>query len=449
MSAALSCLACGRAHGSTVPFCPFCGAAQQRAAPPPIAPAPAPPPVAAIPEPAPAVVERSPPDAVPGPPPAPAPQPKPPVRWRRRAVLAAAIVIGLFVAQAALAPLPRATLVVRVRTPAGSAVPSGRILIDGSPAGGPGETLTVRPGTLKVTFEEPGWQADARSVVLAKDASLTVDLTARELPGHLVLTTTPAGAAIRILNRNYGPSPVSVELAPGNYTVSVTLGGYVAKTLPVTLARGETRTVSTDLAPVPAPPPPPQPRFQPAPFERGVLTLPTPLLSSPARTADTITVLPGVSEVQVQAQVVTDDTWLQVRAGGRQGFVPAIGAVEAWDNWAQRRSVAGPLDEVTPGLRAVIAGIAYPLFGVKIPDRGLSVAGLARVREALDRVLGGKPVQCVPHSTTSFDCKTPEGNDLAEYYLLNGAALAAEGAPPYYFSSQQSARDKRKGIWSE
>lgn len=455
---ALRCVSCVKALGSRVAFCPFCGMAQAKAAAAP-PPAPAPPPVAPLPTPpAPVWSEASVPSPVPQtafvqdnkPIPAPPHRPLPVVRlqprnrWGRTAVIAAALAFALFVIRGGLAPAPTATLVVHVRGPNGIAVGSGHVLVDDKEAGTPGQSLTVSPGGRKVAFEEPGWRSEPRSVSIAKDAAVTIDLTAQELPGHIALTTNPPGAAVRIRNRSYGQSPLTLDLPPGSYDVSVTLNGYVGKTLPLTVIHGETRSIGIDLSSAP----PPLPRFGAAPFDHGVLTAATPLQASPADSGETAAMLPAASEVLVLAQVAADEAWLQVRAAGRQGFVRASD-VEAWDSWAGRNSVSGTVGMVTADLRVIIAGKAYPLAGVQLPERGFSAAGLGRVTAALADQVKGVEVRCTPQRTASFRCRAAAGWDVAELYLLNGGAVASDGAPSYYAESQKVAHDKQKGLWSE
>ena len=451
--APLGCGACTRTLGSKVAFCPFCGAAQQAAAAP--APSPAAPDMGAAPVPGfPVAPAPFSPGGRPAPSPAPPTQPqavpKPGVPWRRLAVIASIAIIGAPILRANLAPVSQTRLVVRVHAANGGPVPGGRILIDDRQAGAPGESLLVRPGILKVAFEEPGWRSETRSVSLAKDAAVTIDLTVQELPGHLTLNTTPFGASIRVRGRLYNQSPLNLDLSPGSYDVAVALNGYVSRTVPITLTRGETRNLSIELAPVPAPaapPPPPPVRFQPAPFSRAVVTALVPLQAGPAANANPVAIIPAVTEVQVLAQVMADDTWLQVRFNGRQGFIRASGPLEPWDIWAQHNAAAGPIDLVTLSLSVVIAGSAHPLSGVQLPDRGQS--GLARVEAALGGMLKGVQARCTPRDTVSFQCKTADGRDIAELYLLNGGAVIGEGALPYYADAQRTAREKQKGSWSE
>lgn len=472
----LVCAACTRGLGNAVAFCPFCGVAQAAAAvPPPLLPEPASAPHAppagtasgaiAVPAhltgatltgtrltgttPAGTPQAGGPASVLPLPPTPPMPQPGPARRfsWKRAALIAAAAVLGAAILRPKLAPGPRATLVVQVRSASGAVVTAGHILVDGKDVGVPGQSLTVAPGNLRVAFEEPGWRSDPRPVSVAKDASLTVSLTAQPLPARVSIVTSPPGATVRIQNRSYGRTPLQMNLDAGSYDLLLVLAGHVTKALPVVLGRGESRNLSADLQEVPAPAAPPPARFLPPPFDRGVLLAITPVQSGPARNADTVGTLPSLSEVQVQAQVATDETWLQVSANGRQGFVRA-GTVEPWESWAQRNTASGPIDLVTTSLRVVIAGNSLPLSGIQNPERGPG-PGLARTSLALGGMLRGMPARCVPRDTASFQCKTSDGRDVAELYLLNGGAVVGSGALPYYAEAQRTAREKQKGLWSD
>jgi hypothetical protein len=499
----LRCASCDRVQGSAVAFCPFCGAAQHGAAAPqsatphpvpsqsavspplldvdtvwnrsihggPLVPTPdgRPPPVPAQPAPQTGPAQTGPTQVVPARietmQAAPARGgPRSPWTLRRSAGVVAALLLGAIGLRQVLAPAPRATLVVRVHGPGGAAITAGHVLVDNRQAGVPGQSLVVAPGSHRVAFDEPGWRPDSRSVSVARDATLAVDLAVQELPAHLALATEPAGATLRIGGRSYGQSPLGVDLRPGSYELAVTLGGYATRIVPVTLARGEQRSVSVDLAPMPAPvpvpvpvPAAPPPALPPAappvrlvapPFGRGVVSAPTPLQAAPSGGADTLALLAAASEVQVQAEAVTDEPWLQLRADGRQGFVRGD-AVESWDAWAQRNVADGAIEAVTPDLRVVVAGRACPLAGVRVPERGSSAAGLARAAGGVSAALRGTAARCTPRDTASFQCKTSEGRDIAEMLLLNGAAVTAEGALPYYADAQRSARDRQKGVWSE
>ena len=438
----LRCVGCAAPFGSMVAFCPFCGAAQRpavvHATPhPPVAPSPARPQTAV----------PSVPQAGPVSPPIP-PRPKSlaqgarPVRTRSRWVFwvaaLCAVAIGAEIVVLRNAG-PVASLLVRVRTPAGAPVPEGQVVVNDRAAGAPGEPISVAAGSSMVTFAKPGWRADSRMVSLAANASVTIDLTARELPGHLSLTTTPPGAAVSAGARGYGRSPVSVDLAPGPYEFAVVLNGYVTKLVSVVIVHGETATLTADMTPLP-------PRRTEAPFDHGVTTRAVPLLATPAAGADALAMVPAGMEVRVQARVVADTAWLQIKFGTRTGFVPPE-SVEAWEVWAQRNTVAGAIDLVTPDLRVGIAGGLYPLSGVQPPPQG--GAELARMSSALQGLLRGVPVRCTPQTTGSFVCRTGEGGDVAERYLFNGCAVVADGATPHYAELEHAAQEQQRGVWAQ
>jgi len=55
---------------------------------------------------------------------------------------------------------------------------------------------------------------------------------------------------------------------------------------------------------------------------------------------------------------------------------------------------------------------------------------------------------CQSQTGPEFVCLTPDGTDVAEVSLLNGAARAKEDAPLAYHEQEASAQAARRGIWS-
>ena len=134
-----------------------------------------------------------------------------------------------------------------------------------------------------------------------------------------------------------------------------------------------------------------------------------------------------------------------MRAGNRTGYVPASGSVEPWQVWAQQNTVSGALDVITPDLRVIIAGNAYPLAGVEPPTAGSP--GLTAMDSALSDSLRGVLLRCTPHDPAAFVCTTPDGRDVAQLYLLNGGAVVTDGALAPYADAQRDARQQRRGLW--
>lgn len=353
-------------------------------------------------------------------------------------------------------PEPKGTLLVHVTSAAGALVTSGDVTINDVSVGRPDQMLTVRVGTVRVGFALPGWTADPRSVTIGSGAETRLELVVRLLPVRITVTSNPTDAAIAIGGRTLGRTPLNLDLVPQAYRILATRDGHVNKTVDLMVKLAEPQTLSLDLVPNPSPPapvvPPPPvpvaPSFFAAPFENGATRSSVLLYPSPSRGGAPIATLAPDTEVTVLGRVEAEERWLQIRAGGRTGFVPATGTVEPWENWVRRHTVTGVLQEVSPGLRATIGGAVYALNGVKPPDQG-SLSRLATMQGALARQLLGSNITCVPKATTRFECKTADSIDIGEYYILNGAALPSDGGPGYYFESLQRARANKKGIWAE
>jgi endonuclease YncB( thermonuclease family) len=55
---------------------------------------------------------------------------------------------------------------------------------------------------------------------------------------------------------------------------------------------------------------------------------------------------------------------------------------------------------------------------------------------------------CQPKTGTDFVCLLPDGTDLAEVALVNGAARARDDAPAAYHEQEAAAQAARRGIWA-
>lgn len=381
---------------------------------------------------------------------------KRPSRWRWWLASIAVGVIALYVLGKSATPEPKGTLLVHVTNAAGASVTSGDVRIDDVSVGRPDQRLAVRVGTVRVGMALPGWTVEPRSATVRDGVETRVDLAAKPLPVRISINSTPTSAAIAIDGRSVGRTPLSLDLVPRPYRLVATLEGYVNKTVDLMLEPASPQALRIDLATIAPPPatvaPPPAvaipPHFTAAPFENGVTTSALPLYSNPSRNGNLVTMVSPDTEVVVLGRAEAEESWLQIRAAGRIGFVPAAGAVEPWEGWARRHTVTGPLQEVSPGLRATVRGAAYTLNGVKAPDNG-PPSRLGVMQGALAQQLTGSVITCVPKTTTRYECKTSGSIDIGEYYILNGAAVPGDGAPGYYFESLQSARAKKKGIWAE
>ena len=148
-------------------------------------------------------------------------------------------------------------------------------------------------------------------------------------------------------------------------------------------------------------------------------------------------------------QVTGTEDWLQVRGNSHAGYVPRLGAVSDWDVWARQNAMSGKVDMVQPHYRLVINGRVLPLFGIQAPDPFRPTAAWQSRERLVVQGLVNTQVDCVPVTTKGFSCATTDPHNVAELFLVNGAALAAPGATQNYIESQEHARSRKIGVWAE
>lgn len=68
--------------------------------------------------------------------------------------------------------------------------------------------------------------------------------------GHLIINTIPAGASVSVNGSSIGTSPVTVDVDPGTYAISISLAGYNNASTSVTIEAGSTHTLNVSLTPV-------------------------------------------------------------------------------------------------------------------------------------------------------------------------------------------------------
>jgi hypothetical protein len=123
-------------------------------------------------------------------------------------------------------------------------------------------TLLLPNGTYSYQAPKEGGYTPAAPagnfVVDGTDLTVTVDYQA--LPGTLELTLQPTtGGQVTVNGASYSVGTngtLTVELAPGNYTIVVQAPGYASATQNVTISPGQPLNVVVPLTPKPAPPRP-------------------------------------------------------------------------------------------------------------------------------------------------------------------------------------------------
>ena len=77
------------------------------------------------------------------------------------------------------------------------------------------------------------------------------------MPATLVITTAPAGAAVKVDGQDSGKvTPAEIQLPRGQHTLELQLAGHTAITEPLSAKAGVRHELHAELQPVPAPPPP-------------------------------------------------------------------------------------------------------------------------------------------------------------------------------------------------
>lgn len=157
-----------------------------------------------------------------------------------------------------------ATLPFTVDTTPGGAT----VQVNGRPAGQTPMTLRLAPGSYRVTLIRSGYAPLTRTITVKRGAraSLIVRLTPataaskpRTAPVQTAaparpaatmpvrVTSTPSGAAVQIGGKTVGRTPVTLQLASGTHTLTVTRSGYTAVRRTVTVKQGAAASLAVNL----------------------------------------------------------------------------------------------------------------------------------------------------------------------------------------------------------
>jgi peroxiredoxin len=179
------------------------------------------------------------------------------------------------------APAPKtAALPFTVDTTPGGAT----VQVNGRTAGKTPMTLKLAPGTYKVTLIRSGYASVTRTITVKKGAraSLIVKLaaatpaskpqpasvqtapakaaapakpaaTAQPAPAKpaatlpFKVTSTPSGAAVQVGGKTVGKTPVTLQLAAGTHTLTITRSGYAPVRRTVTVKKGASASLTVKL----------------------------------------------------------------------------------------------------------------------------------------------------------------------------------------------------------
>jgi hypothetical protein len=109
----------------------------------------------------------------------------------------------------------------------------------GAPPPAPSFELTLDPGAHVVTLSRKGYTDVVVNRTFAPGSTGALRLELEKLPATLRITSTEAGAIVRVDDADVGPAPVDVLRPAGSYRVVVGKPGFVAYQAQVAVKPGE------------------------------------------------------------------------------------------------------------------------------------------------------------------------------------------------------------------
>jgi hypothetical protein len=370
-------------------------------------------------------------------------------QWVRLILIAAVAIIVLAIfGQRWISPSkPRnGTMIVSVHMSDGGAPVGGTVLVNNTPAGGPGTLLTEPEGPLTVGYSGNGLSAVAKQVTIQADGPqpLRVEIEASALLASLSVVTTPPGAAIRIDQQEVGTSPLTVSLKEGQHTVVTHLSGFVGKTSLLHLERGQAKDLDLDLTPI---------TQTGSNGSRAVLLVSAQLHAEPSLNSEVLSTIAAGQEVPETAQVAVEgQIWRVLRdSSGRIGYLPPSAVLKPLtEHPISTAPIVGNIDRLMSD-RLIVNGQPLLLHGIRPPRDQLVPQAMETYQNILTKLgqsLQGQPVECELQADAHYSCFTNK-RDIAEFYLLNGAAMTSDDASSGYVDMQNKAVEKRKGMWSQ
>jgi len=178
-----------------------------------------------------------------------------------------------------------------------------------------------------------------------------------------------------------------------------------------------------------------------------------------AQTATPPDASPGLSLDKVKDGITTVPVAPDATAAGAAPSSAPLVSVPAATATAPAPAAAPAPAEAAPASPApVMVSLDHPTVvdtaTLKSADQTIGIYGIVGLTGDASQGLqgflasGDEHLTCQSQPTSDFVCLTPDGTDLAEMTLLNGAARAKEDAPLAYHEQEAAAQAARRGIWS-
>ena len=129
--------------------------------------------------------------------------------------------------------------------------PSGaEVYVDGDYVGTtPLENYKLSTGKHSVVVKKNDYQDYKTTVTIEPGKTKKLEVTLSKAPGTLKIASEPSGAKVYIGGDYKGKTPLTLNLAPGTYTVKLTMKDYEDYTTTVTLSPGDVKSLSITLTP--------------------------------------------------------------------------------------------------------------------------------------------------------------------------------------------------------
>ena len=127
--------------------------------------------------------------------------------------------------------------------------PSGAMVtIDGKPSGVTPLTLELLSGSHEIELNLESYTPRTSSITAVAGVEAEISLELTPLPGTLLLTSVPQGAAVNVDAHYRGTTPLSLTLPSGdNQDITLSSPGYISETRSIQLSPGEERELRLTL----------------------------------------------------------------------------------------------------------------------------------------------------------------------------------------------------------
>ncbi|HHW25880.1 MAG TPA: PEGA domain-containing protein [Firmicutes bacterium] len=128
-----------------------------------------------------------------------------------------------------------------------SNVPGARVYVDGILRGKTPCVIGVAPGERRVAVKANGYKSYETTVTVTSLEETALTPVLDLITGGVNVISDPSGALVFIDGVGKGNAPVTLDLAPGRYEISVEKAGYRTKSLTITVAADRTQDVQVRL----------------------------------------------------------------------------------------------------------------------------------------------------------------------------------------------------------